>query len=67
MTTETEKELSNFVIFPVKDADPLETVGYVYEKADWCRHPGLFVNEKERLCRCQACNRKNANQNSFGG
>ncbi|TDX11932.1 hypothetical protein EDF88_4530 [Buttiauxella sp. BIGb0552] len=32
MTTETEKELSNIVMFPVKDADPLEMVGYVYEK-----------------------------------
>lgn len=52
--TETEQELSNVVMFPAKDGDPLKEVGYILEAAPLCRHPGLFIDEKERQCRCQA-------------
>lgn len=55
MATETEDELANVVMFPVKDADPLDSVGYIYERGEYCGHPGIYVNEKERLCRCKKC------------
>lgn len=55
MTTETEDELANVVLFPVKHADPMQDVGHIYERAQYCRHPGMYVNEQERQCRCQKC------------
>ncbi|KAF1366266.1 hypothetical protein [Yokenella regensburgei] len=55
MATETEKELANVVMFPVKDVDPIDYVGYIHERGELCHHPGIYVNEKERLCRCKKC------------
>lgn len=45
MATETETELANVVLFPVKDADPIDSVGFIYEKGALCAHPGIYVNE----------------------
>ncbi|MBF1995682.1 hypothetical protein HW114_09350 [Serratia symbiotica] len=55
MATETETELANVVLFPVKDADPIDSVGFIYEKGALCAHPGIYVNEPERQCRCKKC------------
>lgn len=57
MTGETEKELSNIVVFPAKDDEPRELTNFLYEKADrpFCHHPTVSVNEKDRQIRCRTC------------
>lgn len=55
MNHDTESELANVVAFPVKADDPLDSVGYIYERGEMCLHPGIYVNEKERQCRCKKC------------
>ncbi|THD47195.1 hypothetical protein ERD95_15295 [Enterobacteriaceae bacterium ML5] len=55
MSADTESELANVVLFPVKDADPMDLVGYIYERGKSCHHPGIYVYEHERVCRCKTC------------
>lgn len=57
MTTETENELNNIVVFPTKEDEPRELTNFLYKKADrpFCHHPAVCVNEKDREVRCRTC------------
>lgn len=57
MTTETEKELGNVVIFPTKDDEPRDLTNFLYQQSErpFCNHPLVRVNEKDREVRCRAC------------
>ncbi|HBM0000633.1 TPA: hypothetical protein LT059_005254 [Salmonella enterica subsp. enterica serovar Kodjovi] len=55
MESDTENELANVVMFPVKEEDPRDIAGYIYERGEYCHHPSIFVNEHDRQCRCQKC------------
>ncbi|EKK8089915.1 hypothetical protein PVP21_003877 [Salmonella enterica] len=55
MESDTESELANVVMFPVKEEDPLDIAGYIHEHGEWCYHLSIFVNEHDRQCRCQKC------------
>lgn len=55
MESDTENELANVVMFPVKEGDPRDIVGYIYERGEYCHHPSIFVNEHNRQCCCQKC------------
>ncbi|ELF9647139.1 hypothetical protein RNT43_004826, partial [Salmonella enterica] len=55
MESDTESELANVMMFPVREEDPLDIAGYIHEHGEWCYHPSIFVNEHDRQCRCQKC------------
>jgi hypothetical protein len=55
MTTETETDLANVVMFPAKGADPMDSVGFIYERAELCLHPGILVSEQQRKLTCKKC------------
>ncbi|EGN4669281.1 hypothetical protein ISC94_003547 [Escherichia coli] len=52
-----EDELSNIVLFPVKEDDPRNQVNFLYEpsKKPYCHHAFVRVDEKERQVRCKIC------------
>lgn len=56
--SDTESELSNVVIFPVKDeSDPREHINFRQEdETNFCIHPAYWINEENRHIRCQKCN-----------
>lgn len=57
MTTETEAELSNVVVFPQgDDADPATKINFLLEKdGEFCLHPGFTINEHDRQVKCKKC------------
>lgn len=57
MTTETESELSNVVVFPQgDDGDPATKINFLLEKdGDFCLHPGFTINEHDRQVKCKKC------------
>ena len=52
-----EDELSNIVLFPVKEDDPRNQVNFLYEPSErpYCHHASVRVDEKERQVRCKIC------------
>ncbi|MED0056229.1 ead/Ea22-like family protein [Escherichia marmotae] len=52
-----EDELSNIVLFPVKEDDPRNQVNFLYEPSErpYCHHASVRVDEKERQVRCKNC------------
>ena len=50
-------ELSNIVLFPVKEDDPRNQVNFLYEPSErpYCHHASVRVDEKERQVRCKIC------------
>ncbi|HIE0705122.1 hypothetical protein [Serratia marcescens] len=57
MTTETESELSNVVVFPQgDDADPAAKINFLLEEdGKFCLHPGFTINEHDRQVKCKKC------------
>ncbi|HGM7072178.1 TPA: hypothetical protein ACKQDX_002116 [Serratia marcescens] len=57
MTTETEAELSNVVVFPQgDDADPTAKINFLLEEdGKFCLHPGFTINEHDRQVKCKKC------------
>lgn len=57
MSTETEAELSNVVVFPLADeADPKSKVNFLLEnEGHFCLHPGYTINERDRQVKCKKC------------
>ncbi len=55
--THPEDELSNIVLFPVKEDDPRNQVNFLYEPSErpYCHHASVRVDEKERQVRCKIC------------
>ncbi|RIF16990.1 hypothetical protein UQ69_25040, partial [Shigella sonnei] len=52
-----QDELSNIVLFPVKEDDPRNQVNFLYEPSErpYCHHASVRVDEKERQVRCKIC------------
>ena len=50
-----EDELSNIVLFPVKEDGPRDQVNFLYEPSErpYCHHASVRVDEKERQVRCK--------------
>ncbi|EOA6528124.1 hypothetical protein ACH7OW_004432 [Escherichia coli] len=50
MEIKPEDELSNIVLFPVKEDDPRNQVNFLYEPSErpYCHHASVRVDEKER-------------------
>ncbi|MCW3750041.1 putative bacteriophage protein [Shigella sonnei] len=57
MEIKPEDELSNIVLFPVKEDDPRNQVNFLYEPSErpYCHHASVRVDEKERQVRCKIC------------
>ncbi|MGT4924719.1 hypothetical protein ACRWC3_19850 [Escherichia coli] len=57
MEINPEDELSNIVLFPVKEDDPRNQVNFLYEPSErpYCHHASVRVDEKERQVRCKIC------------
>ena len=57
MEIKSEDELSNIVLFPVKEDDPRNQVNFLYEPSErpYCHHASVRVDEKERQVRCKIC------------
>lgn len=57
MEIKPEDELSNIVLFPVKEDDPRNQVNFLYEPSEkpYCHHASVRVDEKERHVRCKIC------------
>ncbi|EHL0176343.1 hypothetical protein LJK44_005516, partial [Escherichia coli] len=55
MEIKPEDELSNIVLFPVKEDDPRNQVNFLYEPSErpYCHHASVRVDEKERQVRCK--------------
>ncbi|SRT52966.1 putative bacteriophage protein [Shigella sonnei] len=57
MEIKPEDELSNIVLFPVKEDNPRNQVNFLYEPSErpYCHHASVRVDEKERQVRCKIC------------
>ncbi|EKK2478883.1 TPA: hypothetical protein GF147_01300 [Escherichia coli] len=57
MEIKPEDELSNIVLFPVKEDEPRDKVNFLYEPSErpYCHHASVRVDEKERQVRCKIC------------
>jgi hypothetical protein len=56
MTTETEKELGNVVVFPTRKESIGDDLAITRDGEQLrCRHEAVWVNEKERTVRCRRC------------
>jgi len=57
MESDTEKELSNVVAFPIADdTNPKERINFALEnEGRFCLHPGFTVNEHDRAVKCKKC------------
>ncbi len=56
MTTETENELGNVVVFPSRKESIGDDLAITRDGEQLrCRHEAVWVNEKERTVRCRRC------------
>ncbi|SRH03681.1 hypothetical protein [Shigella flexneri] len=57
MEIKPEDELSNIVLFPIKEDDPRNQVNFLYKPSErpYCHHASVRVDEKERQVRCKIC------------
>ncbi|OCA55157.1 hypothetical protein [Photorhabdus namnaonensis] len=55
--TDIKDALENVIVFPIKEGEDLkEKIAFIYERATFCFHSGIYVNEAERQIRCKKCN-----------
>lgn len=57
MTTETEDELSNVLVFPAREESEKSSLPFLPEGTGkrFCPHDIVWVNEQDRQVRCRRC------------